>query len=148
MLCLKFREGGSLFLVTLVKGKKMVSLNKVIIAGNLTRKPEIRKTPSGASVTDLLVALNREFTNVSGDKQQEVCFVDVVVWGKLAVLCCNVLDKSSSILVEGRLQLDSWFGKDGEKRCKLRVAGERVQFLDKKSEEEPSNDSMEYAELS
>ena len=126
----------------------MVSLNKVIIAGNLTRKPEIRKTPSGTSVTDLLVALNREYTNVSGEKQQEVCFVDVVVWGKLATLCCEVLNKSSSVLVEGRLQLDTWFGKDKEKRCKLRVAAERVQFLDKRSfEEEPVKETA-FAQLS
>jgi single-strand DNA-binding protein len=109
----------------------MVSLNKVIIAGNLTRRPELRKTPGGTSVTDLLIALNREFFSVNGDKGQEVCFVDVVVWGKQAEHCVNSLNCSSSVLVEGRLQLDTWFGKDGEKRCKLRVAAERVQFLDK-----------------
>ena len=68
----------------------MVALNKVIIAGRLTKKPELRKTPNGASVTDLLVALNREFTTSSGDKQQEVCFVDVVVWGRLAENCVNL----------------------------------------------------------
>lgn len=109
----------------------MVSLNKVIIAGNLTRRPELRKTPGGTSVTDLLIALNREFYSVNGERGQEVCFVDVVVWGKQAEHCSQVLTCSSSVLVEGRLQLDTWFGKDGEKRCKLRVAAERVQFLDK-----------------
>ena len=110
----------------------MVALNKVIIAGNLTRKPELRKTPSGTPVTDLLVALNRDFVTLSGEKHQEVCFVDVVIWGKQAELCSKVLNKSSSILVEGRLQLDTWYARDGDKRCKLRVAAERVQFLDKK----------------
>lgn len=110
----------------------MVSLNKVMIAGRLTRKPELRKTPNGMSVTDLLVALNREFMTQSGEKQQEVCFVDVVVWGKQAESCTQQLDCSSSVFVEGRLQLDVWHAKDGEKRCKLRVAAERVQFLDKK----------------
>lgn len=109
----------------------MVTLNKVLIAGRLTRKPELRKTPNGISVTDLLVALNREFTTLGGDKQQEVCFVDVVVWGKQAEICIQQLECSSPILVEGRLQLDVW-QKDGEKRCKLRVAAERVQFLEKK----------------
>lgn len=109
----------------------MAALNKVIIAGRLTRKPELRKTPGGVSVTDLLVALNREFVTAAGDKQQEVCFVDVVVWGKQAENCVNALDCSSTVLVEGRLQLDVWYAKDGDKRCKLRVAAERVQFLDK-----------------
>lgn len=110
----------------------MVSLNKVTIAGRLTRKPELRKTPSGVSVTDLLVALNREFVTNSGEKQQEACFVDVVVWGKQAELCASALDCSSSVLVEGRLQLDVWYSREGDKRCKLRVAAERVQFLDRK----------------
>lgn len=114
----------------------MVALNKVLIAGRLTRKPELRKTPNGISVTDLLVALNREFVTLGGDKQQEVCFVDVVVWGKQAEGCVNLLDCSSPVLVEGRLQLDVWHAKDGEKRCKLRVAAERVQFLEKKGTQE------------
>ncbi len=110
----------------------MVALNKVTIAGRLTRKPELRRTPNGICVTDLLVALNREFTTLGGDRQQEVCFVDVVVWGKQAETCANALDCSSPVLIEGRLQLDVWHAKDGEKRCKLRVAAERVQFLEKK----------------
>lgn len=110
----------------------MVALNKVLIAGRLTRKPELRKTPNGISVTDLLVALNREFTTLCGDRQQEVCFVDVVVWGKQAESCSEILDCSSPVLIEGRLQLDVWHAKDGEKRCKLRVAAERVQFLERK----------------
>lgn len=110
----------------------MASLNKVIIAGRLTRKPELRRTPNGSCVTDLLVALNRDFTTAAGEKQQESCFVDVVVWGKAAENCANNLDCSSSVLIEGRLQLDSWYSREGEKRSKLRVAAEKVQFLDKK----------------
>lgn len=108
----------------------MTSLNRVIIAGNLTKRPELRKTPNGTSVTDLLIALNREFYNLNGEKQQEVCFVDVVVWGRQAEICVQILQCSSCVLVEGRLQLDTWYSKEGEKRCKLRVAAERVQFLD------------------
>ncbi|MCE5316992.1 MAG: single-stranded DNA-binding protein [Parachlamydia sp.] len=111
----------------------MVALNKVLIAGRLTRKPELRKTPNGVAVTDLLIALNRDYVNLFGERQQEVCFVDVVVWGKQAEVCVQMLECSSSVLVEGRLQLDVWYAKDGEKRCKLRVAAERVQFLDKTS---------------
>jgi single-strand DNA-binding protein len=104
----------------------------VLIAGRLTKKPKLRKTPNGASVTDLLVALNRDYFTLEGERQQEVCFVDVVVWGKQAELSAQMLDCSSSVLVEGRLQLDVWHAKDGEKRCKLRIAAERVQFLEKK----------------
>lgn len=121
----------------------MVALNKVIIAGRLTRKPELRKTPNGNSVTDLLIALNREFTTVNGEKQQEVCFVDVVVWGKQAEVCVEYLDTSSPVLVEGRLQLDTWHGKDGGKRSKLRVAAERVQFLEKKGQHDKVHESAE-----
>jgi single-strand DNA-binding protein len=108
----------------------VVALNKVIIAGRLTKTPVLRKTPNGASVTDLLVALNREFTTVSGERQQETCFVDVVVWGRQAEICVENLATSSSVIVEGRLQLDTWHSRDGEKRCKLRVAAEKVQFVD------------------
>lgn len=120
----------------------MASLNRVMIAGRLTKKPELRKTPGGVSVTDLLVAINREYTNPQGEKQQEACFVDVVVWGKQAETCQAALDVSSSVLIEGRLQLDVWYSREGDKRCKLRVAAERVQFLDKRQRletEEPES---------
>ena len=123
----------------------MVALNKVLIAGRLTRKPELRKTPGGVSVTDLLVALNREYVTVGGDKQQEVCFVDVVVWGKQAETCAQILDSSSPVLVEGRLQLDVWHAKEGEKRCKLRVAAERVQFLEKGDKKKCSEKGFDKA---
>lgn len=125
----------------------MVTLNKVIIAGNLTKRPVLRKTPSGTSVTDLLIALNREFVSLNGDRQQEVCFVDVVVWGKQAENCVNALNCSSPVLIEGRLQLDTWYGKDGEKRCKLRVAAERVQFLDKKNSSYETNTERASPEI-
>lgn len=123
----------------------MVALNKVLIAGRLTRRPELRKTPNGVSVTDLLVALNREFVTLGGEKQQEVCFVDVVVWGKQAESCVDNLDCSSPVLIEGRLQLDVWYAKDGEKRCKLRVAAERVQFLEKKIYSEKMAEALDAA---
>jgi len=110
----------------------MGDMNKVFISGRLTKKPMLRKTLKGDSVTDLLVALNREYITSSGDKQQEVCFVDVVVWGQQAEFCSKFLDCSSHVLVEGRLQLDVWYARDGDKRCKLRVAAKRVQFLEKK----------------
>ncbi len=121
----------------------MVALNKVLIAGRLTRKPELRKTPNGVAVTDLLIALNRDFTTPNGERQQEVCFVDVVVWGKQAENCVATLDVSSGVLVEGRLQLDIWYANGGkDKRSKLRVAAERVQFIDKKVENEKYEEAL------
>ncbi|WP_108624208.1 single-stranded DNA-binding protein [Candidatus Similichlamydia epinepheli] len=107
----------------------MASMNKVFLSGNLTRKPVLRRTPKGTSVTDLLLALNREYTTSSGKKQREACFVDVVVWGRLAEESVSRLECSSSVVVIGHLQLDVWFSKEGEKRCKLRVYAEEVYFL-------------------
>ena len=124
----------------------MATLNKVIIAGKLTRKPELRRTPNGTAVTDLLVALNREFMTSSGEKQKETCFVDVVVWERPAEICAEYLSCSSAVLVEGRLQLDTWFSKEGEKRCKLRIAAEKVQFMDKKSSIEAVSEVLESQE--
>ncbi len=111
----------------------MPTLNRVFLSGKLTKKPELRKTSGGTPVTDLFIALNREFCTAGGEKQREVCFVDVVVWGKSAESCVKLLHSSSSVLVEGRLQLDTWMSKEGDRRCKLRVAAERVQFLDKRN---------------
>lgn len=124
-----------------------MGLNKVFIAGRLTRKPEIRKTPSGTSVTDLLIALNRDFTTQSGEKQQEVCFVDVVVWGKQAEHCVQHLMTSSTVFVEGRLQLDVWYGKEGDKRSKLRIAAERIQFVERFEKKQPDYHSEEPVEI-
>ena len=106
----------------------MASLNKVFLAGNLTRDPVVRYTPAGSAVVDLSMAINRVYT-VDGVQKEETCFVDLVAWGKTAENCGQYLTKGSPILVEGGLQLDQWTGKDGEKRSKLRVRAERVQFL-------------------
>ena len=109
----------------------MASLNKVFLAGNLTRDPVVRYTPAGSAVVDLSMAINRVYT-VDGVQKEETCFVDLVAWGKTAENCGQYLTKGSPILVEGGLQLDQWTGKDGEKRSKLRVRAERVQFLGRK----------------
>lgn len=125
----------------------MITLNKVYLAGRLTKKPLLRKTPTGSSVTDLFIALNREFANQNGDKQQEVCFVDIVVWGKQAERCVQDLDVSSPVFIEGRLQLDVWQSKaDGERRTKLRVIAERVQYVPLPSTER-SQEAMNMNEI-
>ncbi|MDZ4788985.1 MAG: single-stranded DNA-binding protein [Blastochloris sp.] len=107
----------------------MASLNKVLLIGNLTRDPEVRHTPKGAAVGDLALAINMVYRTLEGGEKEEVCYVDVVVWGAQAENCKKYLTKGSPIFVEGRLQLDQWESQQGEKRSRLRVRADRVQFL-------------------
>jgi single-strand DNA-binding protein len=107
----------------------MASLNKVFLLGNLTRDPEVRHTPKGVAVGDLGMAINMSYRTADGQEKEEVCYVDVVVWGRQAETCKDYLSKGSPIFVEGRLQLDQWETPEGGKKSKLRVRAERVQFL-------------------
>lgn len=110
----------------------MASLNKVIIIGNLTRDPEKRVTPSGMAVVELRLAVNRRYKSNTGEERDEVCYLDVTVWGRTGEACAEYLRKGSSVLVEGRLKMDQW-EKDGQKRSKISVVAEVVQFLDRAS---------------
>src|ERR1700737_1387726 len=108
----------------------MASFNKVILLGNLTRDPEVRYTPKGSAVCDLGVAVNRQYTLDSGEKREEVTFVDVVLWARLAEIAGEYLKKGRPVFIEGRLQRDTWDDKQsGQKRTKLRVVGESMQLL-------------------
>ena len=107
----------------------MPDLNKVMLMGNLTRDPEVRYTPKGTAVGDLGLAINQSYKGADGQIKEEVCYVDVVAWGRQAETCKEYLSKGSPIFVEGRLQLDQWESKEGEKKSKLRVRAERIQFL-------------------
>ena len=107
----------------------MASLNKVFLMGNLTRDPEVRHTPKGTAVGDLAMAINLTYRAQDGTEKEEVCYVDVVVWGRQAETCRDYLSKGAPIFVEGRLQLDQWEGPEGEKKSRLRVRADRVQFL-------------------
>jgi single-strand DNA-binding protein len=106
----------------------MPDLNRVFLAGNLTRDPEVRYAPSGDAVADLQLAVNRRYKTRDGQDKDETCFVGVVVWGRQAETCQQYLRKGSPVLVEGRLQYDQW-EKDGQKQSRLRVRASRVQFL-------------------
>jgi single-strand DNA-binding protein len=111
----------------------MASLNKVMLIGNLTRDPEVRYTPKGSAVADLAIAVNRSYQTDNGERMEEVTYVDVVVWARLAELAGQYLHKGRSVFVEGRLQMDSWEDKaTGQKRSRLRVVAENLQFLDSK----------------
>jgi single-strand DNA-binding protein len=108
----------------------MASFNKVILLGNLTRDPEVRYTPKGSAVCDLGIAVNRVYTTDSGEKREEVTYVDVVLWARLAEIAGEYLKKGRPVFIEGRLQLDTWDDKQsGQKRTKLRVVGESMQLL-------------------
>ncbi|MDQ6621952.1 MAG: single-stranded DNA-binding protein [Verrucomicrobiota bacterium] len=108
----------------------MASFNKVILVGNLTRDPEVRYTPKGSAVCDLALAVNRQYSLEGGEKREEVTYVDVVLWARLAEIAGEYLKKGRPVLIEGRLQLDSWDDKQsGQKRSKLRVVGETMQLL-------------------
>jgi len=107
----------------------MASFNKVILMGRLTRDPELKQAASGVKVADLGLAVSEQWKDKNGEAQETTCFVDVVVWDKQAEICCQYLAKGRLILVEGRLQLDEWTNTQGEKRSKLRVRANRVQFM-------------------
>ena len=107
----------------------MGSVNRVFLMGNLTRDPALRKTPSGTAVSDLGLAVSEKYRNKSGEMVETTCFADIVVWGRQAEACGQYLAKGAPVMVEGRLQLDQWQTDSGEKRSRLRVRADRVQFL-------------------
>jgi len=113
-----------------------INLNRVVLAGNLTRDPEMRFTPAGTAVTNLRLAVNRRYTTREGERKKEVTFVTIVAWGKQAQSCQEYLKKGSPVLIEGRLQSRDWETEDNEKRTTLEVIAERVHFLARGREEE------------
>ncbi len=109
----------------------MANFNKVILLGNLTRDPEVRYTPKGTAVAEVGLAINRFIpASDGGEKREETTFVDVTLWGRTAEIAGEYLKKGRPVLIEGRLQLDSWDDKaSGQKRSKLKVVGESMQLL-------------------
>lgn len=108
----------------------MASYNRVIMMGNLTRDPEVKQLTSGQSVCRFSIASSRQYKNrQSGSVTQEVCFIDIDVWGPQADVCKQYLNKGKSVLVEGRLKLDSWQDAEGNKRSKHTIVADRVTFL-------------------
>jgi single-strand DNA-binding protein len=106
----------------------MASLNKVILLGNLTRDPELRYTPSGTAVSSFGLAVNRRYRQ-GDESKEEVCFVDVVTFGRQAETVGEYLSKGSMALIEGRLQWRSWENEAGQKRSKHEVVANNVQFM-------------------
>ena len=108
----------------------MAYLNKVFLIGNLTRDPELRVTPKGTAICQFGLAVNRQYKDESGATRDETAFIDIEAWGKQGELCSKYLQKGSLSFIEGRLRFDSWEDKtSGQKRTKLKVVLENVQFL-------------------
>lgn len=108
----------------------MPNLNKVQLMGNITRDPEVRYTPKGTAVTDISLAINRNFTGDDGERREETTFVDITFWGRQAEVIGEYMKKGRPLYVEGRLQLDTWEDKaSGQQRSRLKVVGENFQFL-------------------
>lgn len=108
----------------------MASLNRVLLIGNLTRDPELRYIPSGSAVADFGVAMNRRFKRQDGSWQEETTFVDVSAWGSQGEFVKKYFSKGKSIFVEGRLKYDQWTTPEGQKRSKLTVVAESIQFVE------------------
>lgn len=125
----------------------MASYNRVILMGNLTRDPEFKQLTSGQSVCRLGLATNRTFKNrQTGATAQEVCFIDVDVWGAQGENCQKYLQKGRGVLVEGRLKLDTW-DQDGQKRSRHSIVADRVTFMQGNQEESGSyQDNSQSAE--
>lgn len=107
----------------------MASFNRVILVGNLTRDPELKYTAGNTAVSEIGLAVNDRRKSASGEWIDETTFVDITLWGRTAEVASEYLSKGSSVLIEGRLKLDSWESKEGQKRSKLRVVGEKMQML-------------------
>ncbi len=114
----------------------MASFNKVILMGNLTRDPQVRYLASGTAVTELGLAVNRSwYDKQAQQRKEEVTFVDVTLWGRQAEVAGEYLAKGRSVLIEGRLQLDTWQDKEsGQNRSKLKVVGENMTMVGGRNE--------------
>jgi single-strand DNA-binding protein len=111
---------------------KMPELNSVMIAGNLTKDPVIRQTRNGTPVANFSIASNRKFRDGDNQWQEDVCYVGIVAWNRLAESCVDKLRKGSAVLVEGELQSRTWHTEEGATRSTVEIKARRIQFLNKR----------------
>ncbi|MBN2357674.1 single-stranded DNA-binding protein [candidate division KSB1 bacterium] len=111
---------------------KMPDINNVLIAGNLTSDPIFRKTANGTSVINFYIASNRKYRDNSGIWRENICYVGVVAWHRLAEACNDVLKRGCSVLIDGELQSRNWHNDDGTTRNVVELRARRIQFLDRK----------------
>lgn len=103
--------------------------NRVVLMGNLTRDPRMKEINGGTAVTEMGMAINEKRKTKNGEDKETTCFVDLIAWDRLAETCGKYLQKGSPVLVEGHLQFDQWESREGERKTRLRVRAEKVQFL-------------------
>lgn len=118
-----------------------MDLNKAQVIGRITQDVELKQTPNGQNVTSFSVATNRNWTDSSGMKQEQVEFHNIVLWGKLAEIAGQYVSKGSKLFIEGRLQTRSWEAQDGTKRYRTEIVGENMIMLDNKSD----NNNSEFS---
>ncbi len=107
------------------------TLNKVMLIGNLTREPELKKTAGGQSVCSFSIATNRSYTDASGQKKDQVEYHNIVTWAKLAEICGQYLTKGKKVYIDGRLQTREWDGQDGQKKYRTEIVAENMIMLDR-----------------
>ena len=112
---------------------KMPDINNVLIAGYLTSDPAFRKTTNGTPVINFYVASNRKYRDNSGIWRENVCYVGVVAWHRLAEACAEILKKGASVLIDGELQSRNWHNEDGTARNVVELRARRIQCLDRRS---------------
>ena len=127
---------------------KMPEINYVIVAGNLTKDPIFRETTNGTPVVNFSIASNRKFKDSTNQWQEDVCYVGVVAWNKLAESCRDRLRKGSAVLVDGELQSRSWKSDDGHNRSIVEIKARRIQFLNRRLVGSDGNGAVEYDEIS
>jgi single-strand DNA-binding protein len=118
----------------------MMTMNKVMVAGNLTRDPALRQTGTGTAVGSFALAVNEHYTTKNGEKREDTQFIDIEVWGKQAENCEQYLKKGAPAFVEGRLRLHQWEDKNtGDKKSRVIVRADRVQFLNSSGQRNHGN---------
>lgn len=125
---------------------KMPEVNNVLIAGNLTKDPTLRRTSNGIPVANFCIASNRKYRDANNQWAEDVCYVGVVAWAKLAESCMERLHKGSAILVDGELQSRTLFGEDGATRSVVEIKAHRIQFLNRAEQysDEHANGSFHH----
>jgi single-strand DNA-binding protein len=126
---------------------RLPNLNRVMMVGNLTKDPDLRSTSAGIPVANFRIAANRRFKDNAGEWREDVCYIGVVAWQKLAESCAARLQKGSAIYVEGELRSRSLESDDGRKRNIIEIRAHHIQFLDKNEKLDDDGDDFRTSEL-
>ena len=126
---------------------KMPEINYVIVAGNLTKDPIFRQTTNNTPVVNFSIASNRKYKDSSNQWQEDVCYVGIVAWNKLAESCRDRLRKGSAVLVDGELQSRSWKSEDGQNRSIVEIKARRIQFLNRINRTNGTNEDNHNASV-